>query len=338
MKRMCWGISRVLALVLMIPILCSCTLPWGKYDKEHQAAQIMYDIKSSLYLYAIGSEDEQKIQQSIYDFSDLFSDEAYSVMGDLTDTYMQIRSYFSSWLKAFDLQKAEEKGNTLRAVYKIENDRGSSYLYFVADVSDSFHKKGVRFMHIADDMETVEKEEKKEYGIYLNGIDIAPHEVEATIPFRERPVTYQHKKDYAGGDSEGLAKEVADEFMSYLQQGDAVKIRDMFSGSVWRYDLQLENEIDTFLEDYKNLDIESYTVSAGAESGSTSYGSIKNAEGQSFGTHGHGAYRVSFTIAMQTEQGERELDLQVVSEYEPNPCRVGLMSVSDERASVGIWV
>lgn len=334
MKRIYRGIFHSLFFIIAVFVLCGCELLADESDEAYQAARIMCDIDSAINLHTEASEDELK--QSLYDFSDIFSDEAYRDMGDLTDTYTQICSYFGTWLETFDLQKAVTEGNTLKVLYKIEcADKSAHYIYFIADISDSFHKKGVRFLHIADNMETAEKGAEAEYGIYLNGTDICLHDGQTAVQFREEPVVYKHKKDYGGGDANALAKEVADEFVNCLRQKDADKIKNMFSGSVWRYDTQLESEIETFMEAYADLSIESYEVSQGSESGSTSYGSLPDSEGGRDSTHGHGAYSISLTIEMETNQGEREIDLQVVSEYEPNPGRVGVVSMSDGKVNVG---
>lgn len=333
MKTMYKRIFCSLLLAAAVVTLCSCSLFADESDETYQAARIMCDIDEAINLHVMADEDE--LRHSFYDFSDVFSDEAYESMGDLTDTYETVRAYFGKGLEKFDLQEAVSEGELLKATYKVVNEDKTAYLYFVADISDSPHKRGVRFLHIADDMKTA-LEGEKEYGIFLNGSDIAPKSGETSVQIRREPVGYEGEVDYSGGSADGLAEKVAEEFVNCLREKNSDRLRNMFSGSVWRYDENLEDETKALIEEYVDVSIKSHKISMGAQSGSTSYSSIQDSDGTTISTLGHGAYRISFTVEMQTSQGVREAKLQLVSEYEPNPNRVGIANVSDGNASVGL--
>lgn len=316
----------LLLLFFAVSFLTGCEY-MDESSGEYQAARIMCDIDGAINLHR--RTDEGEIHQSLYDFSDLFSEEAYQKMGDLTGPYEAIRSYFGSWLESFDLLEADRAGDTVKGTYKITTgQKKESYLYFVANAGDSMQKRGLQVIQIADARETLSKDRACGYGIVLNGESLSTHSFENPPSFRKENPVYENKVDFSAGDADALAKETGEQFMKYLRTGQAEEIKNMFSGSVWRYDKELDAQIGALIEYVSDFNVSSIQINSSSEEGATTSGSLKDSSGSTHRTRGHGSYRITVYIQLETESGEKELSFDLISEYEPNPAREGIWKVS----------
>lgn len=306
--------------------LTGCDWESPKETKEYIATQLMCNIDNAINMNTMA--DEEEIRESMYAFSDLFSNNVYKKLGDLTESYEAIRESVGGYLETFDRQTISRETDILKATYLYTTGEGKKgYIYFVANVGTGIHTRGLQYLHVADQLETIETCEEKDCGIFVNGKDVVPYQGCEEIQCRDGHTIYENVVDYGWGDADALAKEVANEFIQCLKEKDNEQMKNMFSNSIWRYDAKLDEEIREFMIAYDGVEIQNYEVDVDFEEGSTSTSYLKDSEGNSNTTDGHGEYGIDVTIYLQTNQGEKELCLHVESQYEPNVARVGISQV-----------
>ncbi|MCH5252026.1 MAG: DUF5104 domain-containing protein [Lachnospiraceae bacterium] len=328
-----------LAVIIVFVVLLStgCNIPFLKATPEEQAYKIMCDIQNCDL-----DMDEEEVadkagtqEDSMYDFYDLFSDDAYQKFGNLHDAYEKLHRYFDNSIEKFDLLEHETDGESIKAKYRFFCGDKPVYIYFIANTGDSIHKRGINYMHIADNKETIEDTGETGYGIYLNGDSLVSDDASVDIQLKDFYMSYDHDVSFDGGDEDKLLKEVAETLVENLKNKDGDRIKHMFSGSVWKYDSKLEEEIGELVESYRDVEILSYEVNGADSGGATSVSYLLDSKGTNHVTSGHGNYYVSGSIEMKTNQGEQEIDLYIISEYEPNSGRVGLWCLTGN-VNVGI--
>lgn len=308
----------VLLLTAFLFSACSLLTP----DNEEEANRIMTDIQA-----AFNSDD---FDTCMYDFFDLFSDDAYKKFGDLDDTYAEIDGYLGGRVEKIDLIEADLNENKLIAEYQFQSDGKDIYIHFIADVSDSLHKRGIQYLNMADDLEAIHKLEDSGYGIFLNGKDILSYKNADNIVLKENAVDYLEQYNYTTGNEKRLAEKVADELVNNLKNKDSVKLKEMFSNAVWKYDSDLEEQINEFMERYSDLEIVSYEVSVVTSGGSTSSSYLIDSKGTNHPTIGHGNAHMNGDIILNTKGGgEYNIEFKIIMEYEPNPGRIGIWNLND---------
>ncbi len=333
--------KKIVYALLLITITCQLTgCDWQsrKETKEYKATQIMCDIDNSINMDE--EADEEELRMSLYAFSDLFSNNAYKKLGDLTESYAAIRQFIGKFFEAFDQQTVTREMDILKATYRYTTHEGKEgYIYYVANMGTGDDTRGLQYLHVADSMEIIEAKEEQEYGIFVNGEDVVPYQGCEEIQYRSDDTSYEYAVDFGAGDSGELAKEVADGLIQCIKENNHERMKKMFSNSIWRYDMKLDEEIHDFFEEFEGVEIQSYQAKANSERSSTSTSYLKDSEGSTNPTGGHGMCWIGITIQMKTNVGEKELQLQVYSEYEPNPARIGISQVYEQKNEEEIsWI
>lgn len=327
-----------LLLIGLISMLSGCQFGFGNAPKDH-AARIAYDIDSA-FIFRWNDEEQDQTEKlhRIYDFSDLFSDQIYRKMGDLSDAYDKICNYLKSGMEFYQLLEVTNDADMIEATYEVTTyNKKKIYLFFAADIGDSTHKRGLQHMQMADNLNQLSKDRTDKCLIAINGENLLPQHIEHTPSIRQDDVTYKNQVSYARGDADALAQEVGELFIKHVRAGEQGKIKKMFSGSVWRYDKELDQQIAQLTEMFSDQQIYSFKIQSNTRESSTSSGSIKDGKNGAIHTSGHGFSRIGFDIKMKTDQGEKEIALEVFSHYEPNPTRIGIWNIRIYNEKTNEW-